>query len=147
MGRGILLYFQHDTCLSSQDPSKGFRTSQIGPCWNKPQNLQGKQDSIPIEFPRLSTSYFIIPGQGAVDHPGQTLLDASGELVPRGVVARNFSSVQILLFDHLYCEAKVACVGQLLLIDCYILQRQCQRIDCGEKEVWIVEKEVVVCRD
>ena len=93
MGKGILLYFQHDTCLSLQDPSKGSRTSQIGPCWNKPQNLQGKQHCISIEFPRLSTPYLIIPGQGAVDHPGQTPLDASGEIVARGMVAWNLCTV------------------------------------------------------
>ena len=50
MGKDIVLYFQHEICLSLQDDSKGFRTSQIDPYWNKPQNLQGIQDFIQTIF-------------------------------------------------------------------------------------------------
>ena len=44
MGKDIQLYFQHEICLSLQDHGKGFRTSQIDPYRNKPQNLQVKQE-------------------------------------------------------------------------------------------------------
>ena len=52
--------------------------------------------------------------------------------------------VQIVHLNHLKYKSQIACIHHLQINGCC---RHCERIDCEEEKVWMVEIQVIVSRD